>query len=327
MIKLVSVIVPTKEINPYITDEIIPALNRQTFKKLELIIVPDRFKQKGKFPSWVKIIPSWPKTGPAEKRDLGVSQAKGEVIAFLDDDAWPEKNWLKSALGLFKNSRVAAVCGPGLTPPTDNLRQQVSGWVWRSWLGAGGAGTYRCYPKKTRQVDDYPAFNLLVRKKDFNQVGGFDSRYWPGEDTQLCHALVYQLSKKIIYDPRVLVYHHRRPVFISHLRQISRFGLHRGHFARILPKTSLRIGYLFPPFFVLGIILGPILIALSQLFYIFYLTSIAFYFLALMATAIDVYIKERKPKLALLVMPAIIATHLIYGIFFIKGLFCKQLLS
>ncbi len=35
MIKLVSVIIPTKKINPYMVEEIIPALSKQTFKKLE----------------------------------------------------------------------------------------------------------------------------------------------------------------------------------------------------------------------------------------------------------------------------------------------------
>ena len=135
----VSVVVPVKKINDLIRNELISALKQQTIQTPELIIVPDRITKKENFPPFVKVIPSWPKTGPAEKRDLGVRYARGTIIAFIDDDAYPDKDWLKNAIAYFKNPKIAAVCGPGITPPNNNLRQRVSGWVWSSWLGAGGA--------------------------------------------------------------------------------------------------------------------------------------------------------------------------------------------
>ena len=240
--KLISIIIPVKKINDYIRKEIIPALKTQTFKNFELIIIPDKYEKKEKLPSFVKIIPSNLITGPADKRDLGVKKAKGSLMAFLDDDAYPHKNWLKNSVKYFKNPQVSAVCGPGITPPKNNLLQKTSGLLWQTWLGAGG-NTLRCTPRKKQEVDDYPTFNLIVRKKDFEKINGFDSQFWPGEDTKLCHDLVYKLKKKIIYDPKILVYHHRREIFIPHLKQIARFGLHRGFFSKILPKTSKKTLY------------------------------------------------------------------------------------
>ena len=335
---LVSIVIPVIQLNDFLRKETIPAILKQSYQDFEIIIITDK-PSKEKSASWrtkTKIIPSWPKIGPADKRDLGVKKANGEIIAFLDDDSYPDKNWLKRALEIFnlKDINIAGVCGPTITPPHNSLCQKASGYVWSTWLGSGGAGTYRCAISPRREVDDYPSVNLLVRKKDFLTVGGFDSHFWPGEDTKLCLDLVYKLGKEIIYDPEVLVYHHRRAVFKPHLIQISRYALHRGHFARILPKTSLRLGYLFPSFFVLWLFGGPILIFLLEFFqlcflsiplYLLYLLTIGFYLLFLLFTSFQVYLKERNLKLALLVIPSIFITHIIYGVLFIKGFFLKKL--
>src|SRR3989344_2897047 len=56
------------------------------------------------------------RTGPAEKRDIGIVRARGEFIAFLDDDSYPERDWLKKAIEVMRTSGAANVCGPGLTP-------------------------------------------------------------------------------------------------------------------------------------------------------------------------------------------------------------------
>lgn len=327
----ISIIIPVKEINDYLRKETIPAILRQSFQNFEIIILPDK-PTKEKFPK-TKIIPSWPKLGPADKRDLGAKKAKGEILAFLDDDSYPDKDWLENAVKIYTPKPlypfyIAAVCGPALTPSHDNIRQKASGYVWSTFFGSGGAGSYRCTVKPRREVDDFPTVNFLVRKTDFWQVGGFSSKFWPGEDTKLCHDLVYKLKKKIIYDPRVLVYHHRREIFGPHLRQISRYALHRGYFARILPKTSLRIGYLLPTFFVLGLVGGPILIlvlkifqfwSLVKIFSFVYFLVIFLYLGGLVFTSWDVYRQEKNWKVALLVIPAIFTTHFVYGVLFIKG--------
>jgi len=319
----VSIIIPLKKLNDYLRQETIPAILAQTYQNFEIIVLPDRLA-KEKFPK-TKIIPTWPKTGPADKRDLGAQQVTGEILAFLDDDSYPDKNWLQNALKIFaKRSLIAAVCGPSLTPPDDNLRQKASGYVWSTWLGSGGAGPYRCKISPKREVEDFPTVNFLVRKDDFLKVGGFDSHFWPGEDTKLCHDLVFKLGKKIIYDPAVLVYHHRRQVFGPHLQQIGRYAIHRGHFARILPQTSLRLGYLLPTFFVLGLVGGTILIFLLAPFSL-WVIAVFVYLLALLVTAVQVYLKEKNWKLALLVMPSIFVTHFVYGILFIKGFFTPRL--
>lgn len=273
----ISVIIPCKT-KKDLCPQLLPALKNQTHKNLEIIIVSDKLQR----------------NGPASKRDFGAQKARGSILAFIDSDAYPDKNWLKNAVQQLTPKSIAAVCGPGLTPPTNTRRQQISGLVWSTKLGAG-LFTYRNRPEKKRFIDDYPTFNFIVKKKDFKAVKGFNTNYWPGEDTKLCHDLTYQLKKKIVYHPKVIVFHHRRPVFLPHLKQISRYGEQRGRFVKLFPKTSRRLAYFLPLLLVL------ILPAVFPL-----------YLLALIFTSLY--------HRSILLAPAIFLTHFTYALFFIKGL-------
>ena len=136
------------------------------------------------------------------------------------------------------------------TPESDPFWAQVSGAMYLSCLN--GSAVHRYFPNKNSfDVDDWPSVNLCIRKKDFLAVGGFDSSYWPGEDTKLCHDLTQKSGKRIVYCGNAIVFHHRRAGLRKHLRQLGGYGLHRGHFVRKLPKTSLRVSYFIPSVFFL----------------------------------------------------------------------------
>ncbi len=328
---LVSVIIPVEEVGPDLK-QAISYLLKQSYQNFEILVFVTRATGES-FPK-TRIVEEKSLAGrPAEKRDLALKYAQGEILAFIDDDVYPSVDWLSSAVALFADPLVAGVGGPMLTPTDDSLLEKAGGWVWASYLGSGGAGTYRCLPGPRREVDDYPTANLLVRKSDFALIGGFDSQYWPGEDTKLCLDLTKKLGKKIIYDPAVLVFHHRRAIFTPHLRQIRGYGLHRGYFAKVLPETSRRLGYFFPSLLLIGLVIGPLLAALvyflSPQFSVFlirsYLLLLTAYFLLLLATGFWVFRKSRDWRLGLWVMPGIVATHLYYGLMFLRGYFSSGL--
>jgi hypothetical protein len=64
--------------------------------------------------------------------------------------------------------------------------------------------------------------------------------------------LITRGSQRIVYDPQVAVYHHRRRLFWGHFRQIWNYAVHRGFFAKRYPATSLRAQYFVPTAFVAG---------------------------------------------------------------------------
>lgn len=280
-----SIIIPYRRKTKYL-NECLKCIKEQTYKNYEVILLPGSL-------------------GPAEKRDKGGKKSTGDILAFIDDDTKPDKEWLAHALKIFRDKKVAGVGGPGVTPPGVSFYEEASGWVSSSPLGSGGF-SYRFLPEEKRFVDDYPSMNLLVRKKDFFAVSGFDSSFWPGEDTKLCLDLVYKLHKKIVYDPEVLVYHHRRPLWLSHLAQNGNFGLHRGYFARVLPKTSFRLVYFLPSFLLIALILLPKVL-------------IPAYGLLLAVNGLWVTVKSGSLFHGLISIPAVFLTHLWYGIRFIQG--------
>ncbi len=319
----VSVIIPVKEINDYIKESIPHIINLE-YEDFEIIIFSD-LDDKKTFPR-TRIV-STGNIGPAEKRDLALKYANGEIFAFLDDDAYPRSDWLTNAIRHFDDPDVAAVGGPAVTPDDDSFFQKVSGAVFLTSLGGGSPERY--WPTGgVREVDDWPSVNLLVKRDIFEQIGGFNSAYWPGEDTKLCLDII-KGGKKIIYDPDVLVYHHRRGGLKKHLKQISRYGLHRGFFAKKFPETSRKFKYFIPSLFVMFLIFGAALPFMDNLFFIkLYYAGILLYIASLFVAFCQIRDKEKSIAISLVSLFYIFLTHIWYGIRFIQGyLFTRELKS
>jgi GT2 family glycosyltransferase len=299
-------------------EECIEHCMKLDYPDYEIIVLPDRktnLRKKGvKFHSTGKVPPS-------AKRDIGARIAKGDLLAFIDDDAYPRKDWLKNAVKYFRDKDIGAVGGPGITPESDSDLQKASGFVYSSKFGGSPSMRYRYVPDKERDIDDYPTCNLIVRKDVFEKVGGFDTKYWPGEDTKFCLDLTKKIKKKIIYSPDVVVYHHRRPLFKKHLDQIRSYGLHRGFFARKFPETSFRLIYFLPTLFVLGVIFGWLTVFINEYLFYSYIFFVSLYlFLVFLGS-----LTSKKINLIFLTFFGIISTHVWYGISFIKGFLSKDL--
>lgn len=315
----VSVIIPLKAFNHYIR-EAIQHYERLDYPTFEIIILPDGEEKEILSKKLdVRVIPSGP-VGPAEKRDMGAKVARGEILAFTDDDAYPDAQWLKNAVDLLlSDERIGAVGGPGVTPESDNFWQRISGNVYASpWMSGG-------YRKRYTPVggvhEDYdlPSVNLIVKKHVFEVVGGFDSTYYPGEDTKLCLA-IKKKGYKILYSPEVVVYHHRRNLFPFHFRQIAHYALHRGFFVKHYPETSLKLVYFLPSLFVVGLFAGWLVCYFVPLLWWVYAGVLAIYTIGGFGLLYGKGIKEK-----IVTFGAIFLSHVVYGVYFVKGLFKKEL--
>lgn len=311
----VSIIIPVKKINDYIKESI-PKILKLNYSQFEIIIFTDCEEPEFSFDK-TKIVASG-KVGPAQKRDLAIKYAKGDILAFLDDDAYPENDWLEKALVHFKNEKVAAVGGPAITPESDDLWQKLSATVFESFIGGAFARNRYLSLGCPQEVTDWPTVNLLIRKKIFIEIGGFDSKYWPGEDTKLCLDLINK-GLKIIYEPQAIVYHHRRSNLLNHFKQIGNYGIHRGHFAKIYPKTSFKLNYFIPSFFVLYIF------SLFFIHNILFLLPIYLYLFLIFLDGVLASIRWKKISFIILTPVMIFLTHFYYGIRFFLGFIVKDL--
>ena len=95
---------------------------------------------------------------PAIKRAMGVKKSSGTILAFLDDDTYPEKDWLLNALRAIESTKVNALGGPAVNTPKDNFSKQISGLIYSSTL-MSGKHKARYIPDKVQYVNDYPSCN------------------------------------------------------------------------------------------------------------------------------------------------------------------------
>ena len=287
------------------------------YPDFEILVLPDNsctFPYPG-----IKVVPTGA-VGPSHKRDIAREYSEGKILAYLDDDTYPHPDWLRNAVKHFDQKEIAAVGGPAVTPPSDGFMQKASGHVYSSFACSGSL-VYRYVPRKGREVDDYPTCNFLVRKEVMEELGGFDTSFWPGEDTIACLQITKNLEKKIVYAPDVLVYHHRRKLFNQHLKQVWSYAVHRGYFVKRFPETSRRLTYFMPTLFVMGLIMGSILSILNPIAQVFFLAALSFYFFLITLESLI----NTKLIMVPVVISGIFSTHVTYGVGFLKGLFSGRL--
>jgi glycosyltransferase involved in cell wall biosynthesis len=320
-----SIIIPTRNISDLIIKEALPAIKNQSFNKFEVLIIADYLTDNDKKLEdnydFLKIIKAPSKISPGVKRDLVAKISKGRVLVFIDDDVSPHKDWLKNAKKIFDtNIDLFGVGGPGILPPNANFWEKVFEIVLCSKLGSGPY-TYRFTPKKQRFVDDYPTMNLMISKKVFDKFNGFDSPYWPGEDSKMLEKMTKNNKNKILYDPSVMVYHHRRTSLIAYLKQHANYGKTRGLFAAQGDKNSKKISYLLPTIFTLYLAILPILyFNAGKVFILTYQIPLNFYICLLLFTYLKALIQGKHVFHIILAIIIIPTTHIIYGVFFMTGL-------
>lgn len=328
--KLVSIIIPLKKINDYIKEET-KYLLEQTYKNFEVVILPDSFSEEEIDldifrDKRIKII----ETGaipPALKRAKGVENSNGEILAFLDDDTYPEKDWLKNSLRAMETKNINALGGPAITSPKDNFSKQISGLIYGSAL-MSGKHKARYIPDKVQYVNDYPSCNFIITKELYKRVGGFDGEYWPGEDTILCNNIM-KVNEKILYTPEALVYHHRRDLLFGHFKQLKGYAWHRGYFVKKFGGNSFELSYFIPSIFLLWTIFLPIALtlklptlindlipALSQTaITVLLIAPHILYFICLIGSWISSFSLIK----GFCKIVGIFLSHCVYGFFFIKG--------
>ena len=317
-------------------DECLDAISRQTYRDFDTIVLPDGEAGRGKREEGkekreeenISVIPTG-KVRPAEKRNIGIAAAKGDVVAFIDDDAYPDARWLEYAVRYFSDATVGAVGGPGATPPGDGYLAKAGGRVYDNILVSGNY-RYRYKPGGVRRdVDDYPSCNLFVRTSLLRKIGGYRTDFWPGEDTLLCKDII-DAGFRIVYDPWVVVMHHRRALFGPHLRQLGRYAFHRGFFVKRFPSNSLHFSYFVPSMFVvyvsalaafsLCMILrsGELPAALARTWCAAALPA-ALYAALVLATSFSF-----NPLTWLLTALGVVASHITYGVRFIQGVLARK---
>ena len=159
----------------------------------------------------VRLIESQVNLGFGGACNLGVSAARGEFVVLLNDDAVVAPGWLEFLLQTADaNPRAGAVGSLILFP--DGRIQEAGSVIWADGstrpVGRHDPGDSLRW-MFVRKVDYVSACSLMVRRRAWDDVGGFDPEYHPAyyEDVDLCLALRAK-GYDVLFEPRSRVWHH-----------------------------------------------------------------------------------------------------------------------
>jgi len=129
----------------------------------------------------VVLVESKSNLGFAGGCNLGVSQSNGEIVAFLNNDAKPDANWITKAVEAFEISpKVGAVASTVLNWEGDMIDYHGSGMTWYGMGYRPLTGTKHSRGKghSRREVLFGTGAAMFVRRDVFDALGGFDERYF-----------------------------------------------------------------------------------------------------------------------------------------------------
>jgi len=212
---LVSIIIPTLNLVDLLKSNLQSIESLTTYPSYEIIIVTnnlDKNSDMRKFLSSVKhqVYVYEDEYSFSAVNNFAASKAKGEFLLFLNDDVRiNHENWLEAFVKLGQNEAVGVVGGKLLFP--NGKLQEAGGIIWKNGNGWNyGKNKDPNDPKFNfvREIDYCSGSCLFVKKRVFDKVGGFDTRYKIayGEDADLCMA-IKKLGYKILYQPLSQIIH------------------------------------------------------------------------------------------------------------------------
>lgn len=161
-------------------------------------------------------------TGPAAARNAGAVHAKGEFLAFLDDDCEAAPDWLDALAKQFMMTPACIIGGRIINRLSDNPYSTTSQLVIDI--------VYRHYNANPYRARFFASNNLAIPSKHFREIGGFDSRFRTSEDRELCDRWLHH-GFQMIFLPEAVIYHAHDLTFLQFCKQHFNYGrgAHRCH--------------------------------------------------------------------------------------------------
>lgn len=233
----VSVIIPAYNAAATI-GKTLQALSRQNYPQpFEVIVVDD-----GSSDNTADIVRSFAavryvrqdNSGPALARNHGARLAQGEYLAFTDSDCVPHEDWISLLMAGFGQERIGVVAGSyGIANPENWLARCVYAEIlWRH----------------NHVMPDFPSafgsYNFCIRKKVFEEVGGFDASYRraSGEDNDLSYKAI-RTGQRIYFQRKALVDHYHPVRVTRYLKEQFQHGFWRAAIYRDHPGMMRGDGY------------------------------------------------------------------------------------
>jgi len=180
--------------------------------------------------------------GANAARNIGIRVAQGDVLAFLDDDAVADQKWVENLVDSYKELQAMAVGGkilPLWIPAKPAYFPDELYWL----VGA----THKDFAEDAVvEVRNVFASNMSFRKEVFEQVGLFNESLGFGNQGKSCLQgdeaefglrMTSKLGKRVIYNPRAVVYH-RTPVSKARIGPLLKRSFYQGYSKALLRRLT-----------------------------------------------------------------------------------------
>ena len=156
-----------------------------------------------------------PRGGLSRARNAGISASTGEIVAFLDSDAFCHPDWPYQLALSLEDEGVAGTGGP-------NLPVEGVGLAERAVAESPGGPIHVLLTDD--RAEHVPGCNMAFRKDALIEIDGFDPVYTAaGDDVDVCWKLL-DAGHDIAFAPSAQVRHHRRDSVRGYLKQQRGYG-------------------------------------------------------------------------------------------------------
>jgi GT2 family glycosyltransferase len=168
-------------------------------------------------------------------RNTGLAAATGEIVAYIDDDAYPDPHWLTYLAATFMRTTHAGVGGPNLPPAGD-------GPIAECIAHAPGGPVHVLL--SDQEAEHIPGCNMAFRKAALQAIRGFDPQFRiAGDDVDVCWRL-QQRGWTLGFHPAAMVWHHRRNSVRAYWKQQLNYGKAEALLERKWPEKYNTAGHL-----------------------------------------------------------------------------------
>jgi GT2 family glycosyltransferase len=173
--------------------------------------------------------------GLSSARNTGMEAATGDIVAYIDDDAYPDPHWLTYLAATFLSTEHVGVGGPNIAPPGDG---PIADCVENS------PGNPTHILLSDQEAEHLPGCNMAFRKAALQAIDGFDPRFrTAGDDVDVCWRL-HQRGWSLGFSPAAMVWHHRRNSVKVYWKQQVNYGQAEGMLEMKWPEKYNSFGHL-----------------------------------------------------------------------------------
>jgi GT2 family glycosyltransferase len=173
--------------------------------------------------------------GLSAARNVGLHAATGEIVAYIDDDAYPDRHWLSYLASAFLRTDHVGIGGPNLSPATpDPIANCVA--------NAPGGPVHVLLSDEV--AEHIPGCNMAYRRDRLLEIGGFDLRFRvAGDDVDVCWRMQAR-GWTLGFAPTAVVWHHRRKSISAYLKQQYGYAKAEALLADKWPEKYNNLGHL-----------------------------------------------------------------------------------